>query len=203
MLSLDPKSSEGQRLFWKTSEEILPEKKIGDFNQALMELGATVCIPENPLCLLCPVAAFCQAREAGNPQTYPRGQKKTIYEDRILAAAVIVRDGKILLVQRSGKGLLKDLWEFPMVDGDSVKLAEKWPIAILSALPVVRHSILNRRLRITPLICRLGGGWRNSMPHRWIRPTKMAHLPTSSMNQKILNLFLRKDLRKKEKKDAT
>jgi A/G-specific adenine glycosylase len=180
----DPKSSEGQKVFWKKAEEVLPEKHCGDFNQALMELGATICLPENPLCLVCPVSALCKGKkETGK---YPKAKKKTDYRDVLMTAAVIVKEEgkirKILMIQRPQKGLLKGMWEIPMVEGDLEALVKKWPLQIDSALPLVRHSVLNRRLKIRPVVARLQEPIAEN--HRWI--TSVADLPTSSMNKKIL-----------------
>ena len=186
MISADPKSSRGQKIFWKKAEEILPQRNCGDFNQALMELGATVCLPENPLCLSCPVSTHCLARKKGRPESFPKGKRKTVYRNVIMAAAVIRDKDKLLLIRRPDKGLLKGFWEVPMAEGDLGKLMKKWPLEILTRLPMVRHSVLDRRLKIHPFLCRLRGEppAQNSM--RWIRPSELSSLPTSSMNRKIL-----------------
>ena len=150
-ISADPKSSKGQKVFWKRAEDTLPGQggiSYGDFNQALMELGATVCLPENPICLLCPVREDCQAHQKGKPTDFPKGKKKTVYQNVILTAAVIQKQGQILVVQRQNKGLLKGFWEIPMVEGDLEILVKTWPVKIIRALPCVRHSVLNKRLKI-------------------------------------------------------
>lgn len=188
-LAMDPKSVEGRKIFWQKAQGVLPSKNCGDFNQALMELGATLCTPENPLCPLCPVTAFCKAREKGDPEAYPHGKKKTVYEDRILTAAIVERDGKILLVKRPDKGLLKGFWEFPMVEGPPSELVQQWSLQALHPLPLVRHSVLNRRLKITPLVCQMTQEKVLDIPHRWILPSEITDLPTSSMNKKILSRF--------------
>lgn len=184
-IGVDPKSSPGQKTFWKKAEDILPDTYVGDFNQALMELGATVCLPESPLCLSCPINSHCKAHEKGVTSKYPTGRKKIQYRDVALTAAVIQKDGKILMVQRPHHGLMKGLWEIPMVEGKIDALTKKWPVEILRAFPTIRHSVLNRRLKIQPLICRLTGELAQK-EHRWIRPHEITNLPTSSMNQKIL-----------------
>jgi len=183
----DPKSAEGRKVFWKKAEEILPKKSLGDFNQALMELGAVVCSPEKPACLLCPVRESCAAKKAGRPEDFPAGMKnKTTYRSVKMAAAIVVERGKILMRQRPDRGLLKGMWEFPMTEGGAGDLLRTWPLSMIKTLATVRHSVLNKRLRITPILCRLKGKMSGETGIRWIRSRDLGRLPTSSMNHKIL-----------------
>lgn len=106
---------------WQIAELLVPKKRAGDFNQALMELGQTVCLPKKPSCLLCPLQANCLARQRGTqlerPVRPPR--KRTPHYD--VAAGIIWRDetavltlkGQFLIAQRPLDGLLGGLWEFP------------------------------------------------------------------------------------------
>ena len=105
----------------KLAERLQPEIAMsrvpGDFNQAMMELGALVCTPKNPVCGDCPLAAVCQARKAGAQADYPvKPRKKPLPVRR--ETAIIVRDakGRVLLVQNREGGLLKGLWELPTVE---------------------------------------------------------------------------------------
>ncbi len=84
----------------------------GDFNQALMELGARICVPRRPRCLLCPVEAVCRGRAAGLAPMLPVRAKKGAVPHRVWVAALIVRRGRILFAQRP-PGLLGGLWELP------------------------------------------------------------------------------------------
>ena len=189
-ISADPKSSKGQKLFWKKAEEILPAYHCGDFNQALMELGATVCLPGNPICPLCPASPSCLARKAGDPRTYPCGKKKMVYRDILMTAAVVERKGKVLMVRRSDHGLLRGMWELPMVEGNLQDLAKKWPIKILRALEPIRHSVLNKRLVIYPVVVSMNRQKIHGKEYCWIRPEEVEHFSTSSMNHKIVRKFL-------------
>lgn len=180
----DPKSAAGQKIFWKRAEDSLPSENVGDFNQALMELGATVCLPENPSCVRCPIRDGCQARRSGRPEAFPKGKKKIQYLDVKMSAAVVQEDHRFLMIRRPAKGLLKGMWEFPMVQGGPQDLCRVWPVQIRDSLGSVRHSVLNRRLKITPYLCL----WEGSPPpeSRWVRPRDIGDLATSSMNRKIL-----------------
>ena len=105
----------------KLAARLQPEidrcKVPGDFNQAMMELGATVCTPTNPACGVCPLAKVCAARKAGTQADYPVKPTRKALPVR-KATAVIVRDakGRVLLVQNKEGGLLKGLWELPTLE---------------------------------------------------------------------------------------
>jgi A/G-specific adenine glycosylase len=188
-ISEDPKSTVGRKIFWKKAEEVLPHKHCGDFNQALMELGATVCSPENPTCLLCPVTTDCRARKERCPEDFPKPKKKTVYRDVLMSAAVIPRGGRIFFVRRSSQGLLRDFWELPMVEGNVEALRKNWLVEVMRPLPVVRHSVLNRRLKIAPFLCTMTGKRKQVAEARWFPIAEIQNIATSSMNRKILKHF--------------
>ena len=104
----------------KLAERLLPEiarsRVPGDFNQAMMELGALVCTPANPTCTKCPLAARCAARKDGSWADYPvKPAKKRLPVRTVSAVIVTDAKGRVLLVQNREGGLLKGLWELPPV----------------------------------------------------------------------------------------
>ena len=103
---------------WAIAELVLSLKRPGDFNQALMELGATVCTPSKPKCDSCPVAPSCHAREQGRQEEIPATPPKAARKHRTIEAAFVERDGAILLVRRPDEGLLGGLWEMPSAERD-------------------------------------------------------------------------------------
>ncbi|MBI4673316.1 MAG: A/G-specific adenine glycosylase [Chloroflexi bacterium] len=109
----DPKASATQDRLWEIATDLLPKGHAYEFNQALMELGATICAPKNPRCLLCPVQQKCFARQDGLQNVLPVKRAKQELLHRIIAAGVIYRRGRILIQQRLNQGLLGGLWEFP------------------------------------------------------------------------------------------
>lgn len=117
-LAEDAKSSRGSRRLWKLAGEILDRKRPASFNQALMELGALICMPQNPRCEACPLQAFCDGFMSGNPSAYPPATVR-IPQKAIGARTAIVFTGncpktrRYLIVQRPHEGLLAGLWEFP------------------------------------------------------------------------------------------
>ena len=78
-----------------------------------MDLGAAICLPKNPRCLLCPLMEMCQARINGTQEQRPVVKPKKETPHYVHAAGVIVKDGKVLLAKRPSKGLLGGMWEFP------------------------------------------------------------------------------------------
>ena len=105
---------------WKIAEVLHADDsrvrlRPGDFNQALMELGATVCSQASPSCDVCPVRADCAAAKTRTPAKYPLPKKPTAKREVLLAAAWIERDGKVLLIERSRPGLWAGMWALPSV----------------------------------------------------------------------------------------
>ena len=102
-----------EKLLWTLSESLIPRGHAGSFNEALMDLGATVCTPKRPSCSLCPLRNLCRAKAIGNPERYPTKAKKRKIPHVNGVSAVIVKDGKVLLHQRPPRGFSGGLWEFP------------------------------------------------------------------------------------------
>ena len=112
----DPKSSANQAALWSLAEHLVPTEAPGDFNQALMELGALVCEPAEPKCEGCPLLADCVAGNSPNPSAlpeYPAGRATVA----VTHSAALIRDeaGRVLIAQRPLHGLWGGLWEFPRV----------------------------------------------------------------------------------------
>ncbi len=100
-------------LFWELQEKLIPKGKSRYFNQALMELGALICSPENPACALCPIKTFCKAYKNGTPQNYPVRAKKQKSVKIIASALVLENEGKFLIRLRPLGEIMGGLWEFP------------------------------------------------------------------------------------------
>ncbi len=116
-LTDDPRPPRNKEVIWRRAAALVDGPRPGDLNQAIMELGATVCSPKSPACLLCPVADRCLARAAGVQQALPvkpkRKKRRTAHR-----VAALVRDGegRIWLGRRPTDGLLGGLWGLPAVD---------------------------------------------------------------------------------------
>lgn len=95
------------------AQRLLDPRRPGDANQALMELGATVCTPRAPLCLLCPWSGDCGARKAGDAESLPRKAPRKAGPHHDIAAGIVWREERVLIARRPAEGLLGGLWEFP------------------------------------------------------------------------------------------
>lgn len=115
MLNLDVAvdTPAGEKLLWQKAEELLPPGRAGEYNQAVMDLGATICTPRAPLCLTCPVTELCQARQLGLQEARPVMTEKKPVPHYQVVAAVLHHGDTVLIQRRPSKGLLGGLWEFP------------------------------------------------------------------------------------------
>jgi len=144
----DPRTPAVTARLWQRAEEVLPRKRVGDFNSALMELGATVCTPRGPKCLLCPVRAFCEAQAAGAAERLPLAAKP---KPRPLLRrwTFCVRHGdRYLIEQRPAKGRWASMWQFPTVEaGEAIDPARSLPgVALRDVRPLgeVAHGLTHR-----------------------------------------------------------
>jgi len=112
-ISLPIRTPAAEKLFWELAEENLPGGQAGDYNQALMDLGATICLPGKPKCPICPLQQHCLAFERGVQEQRPVIPEKKPIPHYIVTAAILQRDQRFLLAQRPANGLLGGLWEFP------------------------------------------------------------------------------------------
>lgn len=127
-----------RKIFEKAAEVLMYHDNPSYFNQALMELGALICTPTSPACLLCPVREHCQAFSKGVQEELPvKTRKKSTRHEDILAVVLRNEEGKILINKRPGKGLLANLWEFPNLK--VIPLLDPWEI--LQDFLSTKHSL--------------------------------------------------------------
>ena len=173
--------SEGREGAWQTAEGLLDHERPGDFNQAMMELGATICTPRTPQCLLCPLNAWCQSRgaETERPQA-PRKRKHLCY-------ALARRNGAVFLVRRPAEAsLMAGMWELPtIVEG---KRDGHKPVARL------RHSITDTDYEVSVKMVSpdevrsLEGG------ARWCSQKQWEKLPLTGLARKVLRRLVLESL---------
>ncbi len=162
------KNLAGENL-WRAAEELLSRQRPGDFNQAMMELGATVCLPRQPQCLLCPVSDLCATRgELDKPGKGTRQTKREIHY------ALACRNVSIFLVQRPKTAtLMPGMWELPETVGANGADA---------AWLTLRHSIT-----VTDYLVRvLRSPAPKGLEGRWVRKSRLATLPLTGLARKIL-----------------
>lgn len=142
---------------------LLPARHPGDFNQALMELGQTVCLPRAPRCPVCPLGGWCRARNTANPEAFPSPRPRRAKEESHLAAALIFRaaarrpsdrrassngSGSVLVVRGLAGGLMTDLWNFPSAFGASATEAR-------ARLEDGLHDISGNPVQLGPELARM------------------------------------------------
>ena len=110
-----PRSSAAEKQLWHWAELLTPAERVHDYTQAIMDLGATVCVPRNPLCGQCPLQGLCQAHKLGLEQQLPLRQKNKPAPTRREAALLLECNGRYLVRRRPASGLLGGLWEFPTI----------------------------------------------------------------------------------------
>jgi A/G-specific adenine glycosylase len=112
-VSDNPARGKTEDLLWNISESLIPKGLSNPFNQALMDLGSTLCTPKEPDCDYCPLRDVCRGRASGKPESYPSKKMRRTIPQVASVSAVIRKDRKVLLNQRPPTGLLGGLWEFP------------------------------------------------------------------------------------------
>lgn len=180
------------RWLQERASELVDPDRPGDWNQALMELGATVCVPRAPRCDRCPIAQLCLARAAGTEKERPvPGQKARVRAVRI-PVAVLVWGGRVLLCRRPSEGLLGGMWAFP--EGEGPEVAEQIGAAVSGrgvALDPVRHRFTHLDATYLPTVCGLKsapvGAPRDG--HRWVKPKEVARLALPVAQQKIMRMW--------------
>ena len=201
-----PKSRAGRASLLAASRALLDPTRPGDSNQAMMELGATVCTPRRPRCPLCPLAAGCAAAGEGDPERYPPPRRRRASERQRRVVAVVERRSRVLLFRRPDDSeLLAGTWELPWfaaaADGDPVV---EGPAALAAAyggrwrlgaqLGRVEHGITFRALEVEIYRAEIAGGDAVAEPPPgvaaagWFDAEARRKLPLSALVGKVLRV---------------
>jgi len=180
-----------QKQLWSLAAALVEGDRPGDWNQALMELGATVCRPEQPACLLCPLRSRCVALASGKVTQIPAPKVAPRRQALHLAVAAARRGEAILLVRRGGTGLFGGLWELPGVEctpGSELEaLRARWPRITARPLGRVERTLTHRALTLEIFAVE-----RLSPPEgaRWVTPAEAEALGISAAMQAVLRRVL-------------
>jgi A/G-specific adenine glycosylase len=196
---LNPKNVKELRRF---AALLVPRARPGTFNQGLMELGATICIPKNPRCPRCPIASHCAARAKGQPIKSFRIAKSGLTQDIEWPLAIVRQEGKIMLRQRTRKGLLAGLWEFPGGEKPPRHSQRDFLASQLAELNArfrperrigeFRHSITSRKIRSPVFLFDLPKNAKLRLPNRrwrWLPPASLWEFAVSSMTFKAATIL--------------
>ncbi len=192
----DPRSTAGRAQVWGLARRLVAqvEGDPGDWNQALMELGATVCVPREPRCDTCPVAGKCEARARGIASELPRSAPKARPSSMRRVAIVLASRTEVVLARRRLDGLFGGLWEPPTATGrDPAPLARSLRIkpGTVARSGQVVHVLSHRRMQIAVLRGPLGRRRRWPVPQGYdaIQVVRIAELPNlahSTLARKVL-----------------
>ena len=189
----------GEKLLWALAEEYLPAGRAGDFNQALMDLGATVCLPRHPTCLICPLSSLCRARELGIQEQRPVLKPRVEVPHYTVTAAVLQRAGTVLLARRPSEGLLGGMWEFPggkVEAGESLEdclkreMREELGVQVRvgQAFGVYRHAYTHFRITLHAFRCELVEGRPRPLQAAglaWVAPADLGNYPMGKVDRLI------------------
>lgn len=206
----DPKTSATQARLWELAADLLPKGQAREFNQAMMELGATVCLPKNPRCLLCPVTKDCFARQDGLQNALPVKRAKQELPHKVIAAGVIYkkdRGGKplILIQQRLSEGLLGGLWEFPggkvepgevLTHAVAREVREELGIEVTvgDELLAVDHAFSHFSITLHAFYCEYVSGRiriHSAQRFKWVKPHELERYAFPAANKRIIERLAR------------
>jgi A/G-specific adenine glycosylase len=203
----DLKTAPCRNRIWQAAQRLVPGTGAGAFNQALMELGALVCTPKQPACLVCPLSSLCEARRMGIqdrlPVTTPKPPPAAVTE----AGIIVVRAGRVLIVQRGLGGLWEQFWEFPTVHldgldpagrslGAGVGLAEAVTrftginVSVGPPIKTMAYSVTKHRVKLFVHLAKAGSGSLKPGPGlldvRWVEPARLSELTFSSAGRRLI-----------------
>jgi A/G-specific adenine glycosylase len=203
MIAAPVNTPAGHRLFQKTATLLLDSQRPGDYNQAVMELGALICTPRRPQCPQCPLTAQCSAFADGQIESFPQRLPKAPLPVQRVTAVQLVRNRRILMVQRPAPGLLGGLWELPggpVLPDEDPNAALRHHIHSLFDLHLsgvrqvgmVRHTYTHFKLEMMVFRCSGSRGSlrrENTATVQWVHPDRLDELPLHKATLKALALL--------------
>ncbi len=191
------------------ADQLLDEERPGDFNQAVMELGATVCTPKNPVCMMCPVSTSCVAFRTAETDSLPyKAPKKKVPHHQIVVGVCRDDDGRMLIALRPEDKMLGGLWEFPggkVEQGESKEqaltreLREELGVMISvgEKITEIKHAYSHFKITLNAYECRIEPDQPEPKPKaskelKWIQPEELENHPFPKANRKLTMLLLGK-----------
>jgi len=192
------------KLFQQKADDLLDLEEPGLFNQAMMELGAIVCRPQSPTCLVCPVNTFCQAFQAKRQDEFPLRLKKEKAPEHQMVAGVIYKGSEVLIVQRPLDGLLGGLWEFPNGRIAEDETAEEACIRYITEvvnlsvtnikyLTRIKHAYTHFKIVVDVFQCDYQSGevvLKGLIDAKWVKLTSLQDYPLPRATHKFLDKLI-------------
>ena len=198
-LQQPPRSTAAEKQLWQWSEQLTPVKQVHDYTQAIMDLGAMVCLPRKPLCNQCPVTELCQAYKLGLEQQLPlkTGSKKIPTRNEI--ALLIDHHGRYLVRRRMATGFLGGMWEFPtlsLATGEkpeqkiNILLAEFTQDGSAEQIGTIQHTYSHFRLQSSAYFVKIDDFSRVSEEgNRWFSLDELHKIALHGAHKKVLALL--------------
>jgi A/G-specific adenine glycosylase len=203
MIAAPVNQSAARKIFQVEADRLLDHRRPGDFNQALMELGALVCTPAAPNCAGCPVTGCCAAHGCGVVGRYPHRVAARAVPEEEIAVGVVSKGGRVLITRRAPRGLLGGLWEFP---GGKLRTGERpeaacvreikeevdLDVVVEESIAQVRHAYSHLRVRLHVFACRFAAGrvrLNGPVDHRWIRIAEIDRFAFPKANHRFIPLL--------------
>lgn len=201
------KTSRAQRTLWELARQLLDPDEPGMFNQALMELGSTLCTSSQPRCAECPLQSLCAAYQRGEPTSLPEPTPARPSVQVVDVSALIWREGQLLLAQRPSNGLWGGLWEFPRATRDGRETLETVAHRAaqkvgIEAEPVrllghVKHTVTYHSVRLYGYLCLFQGGEAASAEYttlRWLVLDELNTYPLAAPQRRLAKMLLENPL---------
>lgn len=215
-MKVDPKLTVSQKSLWEFSENLLPQKRCGDFNQALMEVGNQICSPKNPQCSICPLSELCPTFIKGLQLEIPVASKKMKYETLHEAIVIVPRKNKFLIRQCGPGERWENLWDFPRFEIAAqreqtkprhAKYAPQTAAALSDSLREltglktdlvltdihIKHAVTRFRISLGCYLAESVTGRLKKMktPAQWLSLAEIAEMPMSTTGRKIANMLMK------------
>ena len=193
-----PGNSQVANTLWALAEQYTPAKRVADYTQAMMDLGATLCTRSRPACARCPLADGCQGLASGEPQRFPgKKPKKTLPVKQTRMLIIRNASGEILLQQRPPSGIWGGLWSFPAIEDSAAPTAEQFCRQTLGLTvreterwASYRHTFSHFHLEIEPVLLQLQsaetGQIKEQPPQLWYNLQQPATIGLSAPVKKLL-----------------
>jgi A/G-specific adenine glycosylase len=207
-LDIPARSPEGERRLLELARQHLPPGRAADYNQALMDLGATICTPRSPLCEECPLSELCLAKKMGLQAQRPIGVPRKEVPLYTVCAAVLRCGKRVLIAQRPQGGLLGGLWEFPggkvqagesLVEALKREILEELAVGVEVGAELGRyaHAYTHFRINLTAFECRLVNGAspqaREHTRLRWSEPDELINFPMGKVDRQIAQTLVARE----------
>lgn len=196
----NPKDDTTKKKLWQLAETMVHTKRPGDFNEAMMELGAMVCTPQNPSCLICPLQKHCCAMKTDRQHELPVRQKQKRLPHYTIVVGIVFKDDKILIDKRKQNALLGGLWEFP---GGKKKKNESFKNAVArevkeetgvkvnvsKRLCIVKHTYSHFKITLHAYLCEYKNGTAKPLgcdAVKWIAQKDLKKYAFPAANVKII-----------------